>query len=165
MRSDRTCAALPPRRSAQADPPACAAHPPSAATHSSGLFLQRPNAHAHLVDRDDLAVGLLHTAQAAHEVPEAGASADQVLGKELHAVDLAHGCGLAVLGVGHEAPDHHVLLLARGQRLKGRLAHGWPAPQRTMPRSPSQNRKTKLVLSRRHIWHMVTHPPRERVRP
>merc|ERR1719198_849039 len=55
-----------------------------------------------LVDRDDLAIGLLHAAQAADEVPEARAGNDLVLSEDLHAVDLALRVRLAILGVRHK---------------------------------------------------------------
>ena len=71
--------------------------------------------NVYLVDRDDLAVGLLHARQAAHEVPEAAASNSLVLGEQLHAVDLTLLILLRILGGGHIAADDHVLRLPSGQ--------------------------------------------------
>lgn len=70
---------------------------------------------AHLVDRDDLAIGLLHTAQAADEVPEARAGNDLVLSEDLHAVDLALRVRLAILGVRHKPTNNLVQRLPGGQ--------------------------------------------------
>jgi len=70
---------------------------------------------AHLVDRDDLAIGLLHTAQATDEVPEARAGNDLVLSEDLHAVDLALRVRLAILGVRHKPTNNLVQRLPGGQ--------------------------------------------------
>lgn len=48
----------------------------------------------HLVDRDDLAVGLLDLAELAKEVPEPRLSDDLVGRKNAHTVDLGGGVGL-----------------------------------------------------------------------
>ena len=76
---------------------------------------------AHLVDRHDLTVGLLHAAQAAHEVPETRAGDDLVLGEDLHAVHLALRVILAVLLVGDETSDNLEERLAPRQSVD--LAH------------------------------------------
>ena len=133
--------------SAPGPPPPLSQRRPSLAC-GRPLSLSRPTASggrgARLVHRDDLTVGLLHAAQPPHEVPKPRARADEVLRKQLHAVHLAHGRSLAVLGVGNETPNHHVLLLPRRQRRQRSLtappaAAGRPALRRcesTRPSSP-----------------------------
>ena len=76
---------------------------------------------AHLVDRDDLTVGLLHAAQAAHEVPETRTGDDLVLREDLHAVHLALRVILAVLLVGDKSSDNLEEGLPRRQSVD--LAH------------------------------------------
>ena len=78
---------------------------------------------AHLVDGNDLTVGLLHAAQLAHEVPEAAARDDVVPREQVHAVHLAHGRVRRVLLIGHEASHHLVLRLPSRQRTRSLLAH------------------------------------------
>ena len=76
---------------------------------------------AHLVDRDDLTVGLLHAAQAAHEVPETRTGDDLVLREDLHAVHLALRVILTVLLVGDKSSDNLEEGLPRRQSVD--LAH------------------------------------------
>ena len=69
----------------------------------------------HLADGNNLAVGLLDTAQAFHEVPKAAARDDLVLSEQVHAVHLALRIVLRVLVVRDVPSDDLVLRLARGQ--------------------------------------------------
>lgn len=62
----------------------------------------------HLVDRDDLAVGLLDLAELAEEVPEPRLGDDHVVRKNAHAVDLGGRVGLS----GQMAPNDLVFLEA-----------------------------------------------------
>ena len=66
---------------------------------------------ANLVHSNDLTVRPLHTAHAAHEVPEATAGNDLVLCEQVHAVHFALRVVLIVLLVGHETTDDLVLRL------------------------------------------------------
>lgn len=59
-----------------------------------------------LVERDNLAVGLLDLLELGQEVPEAGLGNDVVGGEDTHAVELRGGDGLG----GEEAPNDLVLL-------------------------------------------------------
>lgn len=68
-----------------------------------------------LVERDDLAVGLLDLLELGQEVPEAGLGDNVVGSEDTHAVELRGGVGL----VGEEAPNNLVLLKTTCEKTAG----------------------------------------------